>query len=253
MYAHVQNAARQPDLEPGKKNKSSHSENAHPLMQLQSLVGNQDVAQRATIQRKENENEEEDKRKNRTGLPDNLKTGIETLSGVDLSDVKVHYNSDKPAQIQALAYAQGNEIHLGPGQEAHLPHEAWHVVQQKQGRVKPTMMNGDVPINDNPELEAEADRMGQKALQMKTDKVVQRQQTEVYVKNVSGTYKDGSGKTRTFTLDGEHYVTTTKSHPKGRVNYDDKVKSIVKKLGAVPKEIDDDQITVTYTQFGRKR
>jgi hypothetical protein len=25
-----------------------------------------------------------------------------------------------------------------PGQEQHLPHEAWHVVQQKQGRVKPT-------------------------------------------------------------------------------------------------------------------
>jgi len=50
----------------------------------------------------------------------------------------VHYNSDKPAQLQAHAYAQGTDIHLASGQEKHLPHEAWHVVQQKQGRVKPT-------------------------------------------------------------------------------------------------------------------
>ncbi len=28
--------------------------------------------------------------KNTTGLPDNLKSGIEHLSGIDISDVKVH-------------------------------------------------------------------------------------------------------------------------------------------------------------------
>ena len=87
---------------------------------------------------------------NSTGLPDNLKAGIENLSGYSLDDVKVHRNSDKPAQLQAHAYAQGSDIHLGPGQEKHLPHEAWHVVQQKQGRVKPTMqMKEKVNINDD--------------------------------------------------------------------------------------------------------
>ena len=79
------------------------------------------------------------KKENNTGLPDNLKTGMENLSGISLADVKVHRNSDKPAQFQAHAYAQGTDIHLASGQEKHLPHEAWHVVQQKQGRVKPTM------------------------------------------------------------------------------------------------------------------
>lgn len=74
-----------------------------------------------------------------TGLPDNLKSGLESLSGMDLSDVKVHYNSTKPQALQAHAYAQGTDIHVASGQEQHLPHEAWHVVQQKQGRVKPTM------------------------------------------------------------------------------------------------------------------
>jgi hypothetical protein len=65
---------------------------------------------------------------NKTGLPDRLKAGIESLSGIDMSDVRVHANSARPAQVGALAYAQGNEIHLGSGQEKHLAHEAWHVV-----------------------------------------------------------------------------------------------------------------------------
>jgi hypothetical protein len=107
------------------------------------------------------------KKANDTGLPDNLKMGMERLSGLDLSDTRVHYNSSKPAQFQAHAYAQGTDIHLGSGQEKHLPHEAWHVVQQKQGRVKPTMqMKGKVNVNDDAGLEKEADVMGAKALAM---------------------------------------------------------------------------------------
>ncbi|MCE7996387.1 MAG: DUF4157 domain-containing protein [Roseivirga sp.] len=104
---------------------------------------------------------------NNTGLPDNLKAGIENLSGYSMDDVKVHYNSAKPAQLEAHAYAQGTDIHLASGQEKHLPHEAWHVVQQKQGRVKPTIQLKDkVNINDDTGLENEADVMGAKALQL---------------------------------------------------------------------------------------
>jgi hypothetical protein len=100
-------------------------------------------------------------KQNNTGLPDQLKSGIENISGHSMDDVKVHYNSGQPAQLNAHAYAQGTDIHIAPGQEKHLPHEAWHVVQQKQGRVQPTMqMNGRVNINDDKGLEKEADRMG---------------------------------------------------------------------------------------------
>jgi hypothetical protein len=103
---------------------------------------------------------------NRTGLPDKLKAGVETLSGLAMDDVRVHFNSRQPAQLQALAYTQGTDIHVGPGQEKHLPHEAWHVVQQKQGRVRPTLqMNGGLSINDNSTLEREADIMGEHALE----------------------------------------------------------------------------------------
>ncbi len=102
---------------------------------------------------------------NNTGLPDNLKSGIEHLSGFSMDSVKVHYNSDKPAQLNAHAYAQGTDIHLGAGQEKHLPHEAWHVVQQMQGRVQPTKQSGDgTNINDDVGLEREADVMGERAL-----------------------------------------------------------------------------------------
>ncbi len=104
------------------------------------------------------------RKSNKTGLPDTLKSGIENLSGYAMDDVKVYYNSSKPAQLQAHAYAQGTNIHLAPGQEKHLPHEAWHVVQQKQGRVKPTtQLKGKVNINDDAGLEKEADMMGAKA------------------------------------------------------------------------------------------
>lgn len=101
---------------------------------------------------------------NETGLPDQLKTGIETLSGLDLSGVRVHRNSPRPAQLQAHAFAQGQQIHLAPGQEAHLPHEAWHVVQQKQGRVRPTRRLANVSVNDDAGLEREADSMGRRAV-----------------------------------------------------------------------------------------
>ncbi|SDF49384.1 eCIS core domain-containing protein [Chitinophaga filiformis] len=106
---------------------------------------------------------------NDTGLPDDLKSGIESLSGYSMDDVRVNYNSARPAQLQAHAYAQGTDIHIAPGQERHLAHEAWHVVQQKQGRVSPTVqLQKDIPVNDDAGLEQEADIMGAKALQRAT-------------------------------------------------------------------------------------
>lgn len=102
-------------------------------------------------------------RKNETGMPDNLKAGVESLSGFAMDDVRVHYNSDKPATVQALAFTQGTDIHVAPGQEQHLPHEAWHVAQQMAGRVEPTTEVGGMPVNDNVGLEHEADVMGARA------------------------------------------------------------------------------------------
>ena len=158
---------------------------------LQKLMNNSPQAQQAAqfqamadsyssdvIQRREYMEEEEplqgkfepvQKKANKTGLPDNLKSGVENLSGYSMDDVKVHYNSPKPAQLQALAYTQGTEIHVGSGQERYLPHEAWHVVQQKQGLVQPTTQMKDIAINDDASLENEADIMGARAQNMPHD------------------------------------------------------------------------------------
>jgi hypothetical protein len=103
---------------------------------------------------------------NTNPLPENLKEGVEQLSGEDMSDVKVNYNSNKPKQFDAHAYANGSEIEIAPGQEKHLPHEAWHVVQQKQNKVKPIeKTNYGNLINDEQILEDESDKMGSKALE----------------------------------------------------------------------------------------
>lgn len=104
----------------------------------------------------------------KSDLPEALKSGIESLSGVSMDNVRIHYGSTKPAQVQAFAYTQGRDIHLGPGQEQHLPHEAWHVVQQSKGTVPPTLQANGVSINDNPALEHEADVMGAKARKIGT-------------------------------------------------------------------------------------
>lgn len=125
---------------------------------LQGKFESTPTAEQELVQREE--------KPNNTGLPDNLKTGIENLSGYSMDDVKVHYNSDKPAQLQALAYTQGTDIHVALGQEKYLPHEAWHVVQQKQGRVRPTIQLEGMGVNDNEGLEKEADEMQTQILEM---------------------------------------------------------------------------------------
>lgn len=148
--------------EPGKQGPDEELD-ASAVPQLKSVV------QKAGTEEKK-EDEPAQLKANNTGMPDQLKSGIENLSGMDMSDVKVHYNSSQPAQLNALAYAQGNDIHIGAGQEKHLAHEAWHVVQQRQGRVQATtQLKAGVAVNDDPGLEHEADVMGAKALQMKSE------------------------------------------------------------------------------------
>ena len=66
-------------------------------------------------------------------LPYALRAGVEALSGQDMGDVHVHRDSAEPAKFGALAITEGTHIYLGPGEDRHLAHEAWHVVQQKQG------------------------------------------------------------------------------------------------------------------------
>lgn len=143
--------------------------------------------------------EQKESRKNLTGLPNKLKAGIESLSGFCMDDVRVHYNSSKPAQFQALAYTQGTDIYVASSQEKYLPHEAWHVVQQKQGRVLPTAKIKGVNINDNDALEREADSMGSKVTQLKAAPVFNKKSSPCKNKVIQRTYrKEENGKWITY-------------------------------------------------------
>lgn len=122
--------------------------------------------QKGVVQKKETSSEKSitsdnilQERTNNTGIPNEIKDSAEKMSGYSLDDVRVNYNSDKPAQLQALAYTQGNQVHIGPGQEKHLKHEIGHVIQQKQGRVRPTAFINNAPVNEDESLEKEADKM----------------------------------------------------------------------------------------------
>lgn len=101
------------------------------------------------------------------GMPEDLVNGFKAATGHDLSNVHVHYNSDKPAQVGALAYAQGNDIYLGPGQAQHLDHETAHLVQQREGRVQANAAVNGMAVNNSKSLESEADSLAARARQMK--------------------------------------------------------------------------------------
>lgn len=164
-------------------------QSAIQMRKIQGMVNNSPQGKQAAQLMADNYSSQQQpiqRQENKTGLPDNLKSGVENLSGYSMDDVKVHYNSDKPAQVQAHAYTQGTNIHVAPGQEKHLPHEAWHVVQQMQGRVKATMQAKGVAINDDRALEREADLMGVKAASAKRPDQNWSQQLQIMMANRPG-------------------------------------------------------------------
>ncbi|CAN5533422.1 hypothetical protein BH09PSE4_BH09PSE4_14580 [soil metagenome] len=87
------------------------------------------------------------------------------MSRLSLDDVRVHRDSAEPARYQAHAFARGRDIHLAPGQDRHLAHEAWQVVQQAQGRVPATgQLEGGARLNEDVGLEREANRVAATAI-----------------------------------------------------------------------------------------
>lgn len=102
-------------------------------------------------------------------LPSEVRAKMEAAFGTDFSDVRVHVGNEA-SRIGAIAYTWGSNIHFAPGHynphtlqgQKVLGHELWHVVQQKAGRVKNPFGGGVAVVQDHA-LEAEADRMGEKA------------------------------------------------------------------------------------------
>jgi hypothetical protein len=103
-------------------------------------------------------------------LPEPTRRQMEAAFGEDLSHVRVH-EGGQAESLDAVAYTQGHHIHFAPGRysprtregQRLLGHELAHVVQQRAGRVALPQGAG-APINGDPHLEAEADKMALGAL-----------------------------------------------------------------------------------------
>lgn len=102
-------------------------------------------------------------------LPDEVRGRLEDVFRADLSAVRLHVGP-AAAAMGALAFAHGSDIHFATGQldlatprGLHLlGHEVAHVLQQRSGRAANPLGQGVALLLD-PALEAEADRMGQRA------------------------------------------------------------------------------------------
>lgn len=77
---------------------------------------------------------------NRSSEAGRFAQGIEAVSGLDLSAVRINTNATKPEQAAVHAYAQQNTIHFSQNRSA-IPHEMSHVVQQRQQMVKASSTN----------------------------------------------------------------------------------------------------------------
>ncbi|MEM7102180.1 MAG: DUF4157 domain-containing protein [Bacteroidota bacterium] len=111
------------------------------------------------------------KKGNKTGMPDGVKSKMETAFQSDFSNVKMIPNSNKAFDIGAQAFAQGNEVHFAPGKfnpnthegQELIGHELAHINQQQEGRVQANSQLKGQPFNDQSNLEKEAEQSGKKA------------------------------------------------------------------------------------------
>lgn len=132
------------------------SEDERRAVQRPAPIGNRAIARIVdSVRRREADGEE---------LPERIRAGVEGLSGYALDDVRVHRGSNRADALGAYAFTKGSDIHVADGGDEHLAHEAWHVVQQKGGRVPADSERDGTPVNEDDALEHEADAMGARAL-----------------------------------------------------------------------------------------
>jgi hypothetical protein len=99
-------------------------------------------------------------------LPTAVRTKMEASFGADFSNVRIH-EDNRADNFGARAYAQGDNVHMAPGQydpagargQELIGHELTHVVQQRQGRVAGAQGKDATVVRDEA-LENEADTQG---------------------------------------------------------------------------------------------
>jgi hypothetical protein len=101
-------------------------------------------------------------------VDERTRSRLERAFGTDLSSVTVTRRPEV-ASLGAVAVTRGERIDLAPAQRVDTPegqevlaHEVAHVMQQRQGRVRPQVRLGGVGVSVDPRLEAEADTVARR-------------------------------------------------------------------------------------------
>lgn len=141
-----------------------------PVVQLYGTIGNQGVQRLLNPGKVDTPPE----RESDTGIPGPVLAKMEHAFQTDFSAVRVHADSSHAESMGALAYARGNDIHFAPGKynpgtregQELLGHELAHVHENRKSPAGVTRwLKGGEPVNDNPGLERNADRLGRRAAQ----------------------------------------------------------------------------------------
>ncbi len=111
--------------------------------------------------------------KKNESLPEDLQENMENSFGQDFTNVHIQKHSQVAVDLNARAFTKGDLVHFAPGEfnpdsvkgQNLIGHEFTHVAQQRNGVVKPTSRTGKgLILNDDKELEREADIFGKKAV-----------------------------------------------------------------------------------------
>lgn len=136
------------------------------ILALQRTVGNRAV-QRMLIQR-------------RVDTEDLRRLGpVRSMEHGAVDNVRVHNNSARAAEFFGRSFTHRSDPHFPrPLEEDRIPHEAWHAVQPRLGRVRPTVQLKLAvgPANDH--YEQEADRVAASVMSESGTPQIQRQEEE---------------------------------------------------------------------------
>jgi hypothetical protein len=108
-------------------------------------------------------------------LPEDVRIKMEQALSADFSKVRIHTESRAAVAMGARAFTRGTEIYIAPGQyDPHgasgqelLGHELVHVTQQARGQVS-SAHGAAHALDDDPQLEHEADTLGAHAARVQT-------------------------------------------------------------------------------------
>ncbi len=155
-----------------------------------------------------------------SSIPKNVMNKMESSFNTDFTNVNIKKDSQQAIDIGALAFTQGNSVHFAPGQfkpetkkgQELIGHEFAHVVQQREGKVKANKQIGKFPINDNKNLEKQADEQGKKA----ADGVLQRKEKDVTVQAKGVNINDDSALEKDADIMGDR-AANIKKNENGKV------------------------------------